>query len=326
MTPVPKPLFRDPVFDGAADPTLIWNRDEQAWWMVYTNRRATAAGLPGVEWIHGTDLGVASSDDGGATWTYRGILPNLETDWGRNTFWAPEIIDDGSEYHMYVGWIRGVPSRWQGHPRRIRHYTSPDLLDWTYRSTLPLSSDAVIDACVIRLPDGGYRMWYKDEADGASTWSADSEDLSAWGNLRRVIGGVPHEGPNVFRLAGSWWMLTDEWHGQRVHRSHDLERWEQHGLILDEPGTGPDDGTVGLHADVVPLDDSRASVFYFTHPERSPGTEPETVGERRTSIQAAMLHWDGTTLRCDRDEELAGPILPAQGDLEPAAPAAFGRR
>ena len=24
-----KPLFRDPVYDGAADPTVIWNRNEK---------------------------------------------------------------------------------------------------------------------------------------------------------------------------------------------------------------------------------------------------------------------------------------------------------
>jgi len=42
-----KPLFRDPVFDGAADPVVIWNPSVQRWWMFYTNRRANAAGLAG---------------------------------------------------------------------------------------------------------------------------------------------------------------------------------------------------------------------------------------------------------------------------------------
>ena len=35
-----KPLFRDPVFDGAADPVVVWNAAVQRWWMFYTNRRA----------------------------------------------------------------------------------------------------------------------------------------------------------------------------------------------------------------------------------------------------------------------------------------------
>jgi hypothetical protein len=36
-----KPLFRDPVYDGAADPTVIYNRVEKKWFMFYTNRRAS---------------------------------------------------------------------------------------------------------------------------------------------------------------------------------------------------------------------------------------------------------------------------------------------
>jgi len=31
------------VFDGAADPSLIWNDKERSWWIFYTNRRANAA-------------------------------------------------------------------------------------------------------------------------------------------------------------------------------------------------------------------------------------------------------------------------------------------
>jgi hypothetical protein len=84
------PLFRDPVFDGASDPVLIRNRPERSWWMLYTSRRATAP-TKGVGWVHGSDVGIASSNDGGATWCYRGVL-NLGHEFGRNTFWAPEVI------------------------------------------------------------------------------------------------------------------------------------------------------------------------------------------------------------------------------------------
>jgi len=41
-----KPLFRDPVFDGAADPRLIWNPQTKRWWMFYTNRRGNVPGRP----------------------------------------------------------------------------------------------------------------------------------------------------------------------------------------------------------------------------------------------------------------------------------------
>ena len=44
------PLFRDPIYDGAADPVLIWNREAKEWWMIYTNRRATQEG-PKFGWV-----------------------------------------------------------------------------------------------------------------------------------------------------------------------------------------------------------------------------------------------------------------------------------
>ena len=81
------PLFRDPIFDGAADPTVIWNEQERQWWMVYTQRRTTCRS-PGVAWVHATDLGVASSPDG-HDWLYRGTLEGLHFEPGRNTYLEP---------------------------------------------------------------------------------------------------------------------------------------------------------------------------------------------------------------------------------------------
>ena len=66
-------LYRDPVFDGATDPMVIFNRAEGTWWMLYTSRRATAPGS-GVAWVHGTDIGVASLTEDGVGWLYRGTL------------------------------------------------------------------------------------------------------------------------------------------------------------------------------------------------------------------------------------------------------------
>lgn len=42
--PIPAPLFRDPIYDGAADPTIIWNREAKTGWQLYTHRRANVAG------------------------------------------------------------------------------------------------------------------------------------------------------------------------------------------------------------------------------------------------------------------------------------------
>src|SRR5262245_27377524 len=105
------PLFRDPVYDGAADPVVIWNRQEQSWWLLYTARRASLPGR-GVAWVHGSDIGIASSSDQGHSWRYRVILNGLEFERGRNTFWAPEVLWHEDKYHMYVSYVPGVPHDW----------------------------------------------------------------------------------------------------------------------------------------------------------------------------------------------------------------------
>lgn len=319
------PLFRDPVLDGATDPVVVYHRELEQWWMFYTQRRA-AAGGPGVSWVHGSDIGVAVSTDGGASWLYRGILDGLDVEWGRNTYWAPEIVWARGEYHMYVSYIRGVPTAWPGHDRDILHYTSPDLVTWTHQSRLDLGSSRVIDACVhplagaleaagLPVPAGtaAYRMWFKDEAADSHTYAADSDDLRTWWPVGPVVTGRPHEGPNVFALGGSFWMIVDEWQGQRVYRSADLTTWEAQGLLLDQPGSRPDDATIGLHADVVvpgtrsldlvTLDAELAHVFYFTHPgaaDEAPFGET-TLAQRRSSIQVAELRVVDGVLVCERD-------------------------
>lgn len=76
-------------------------------------------------------------------------------------------------------YVRGIPTDWN-HQRFIVHYTAEDLWDWQYESVLELSSDRVIDACVYRIDDRTYKMWYKDEAHDSHTWSAVSADLYHW--------------------------------------------------------------------------------------------------------------------------------------------------
>ncbi|MFA9556786.1 glycosyl hydrolase [Evansella sp. AB-rgal1] len=300
------PLFRDPIHDGAADPTIIWNHEEKLWWMVYTNRRADAPGRK-VSWVHGTDLGIASSVDG-QNWTYRGIIEGLNFEHGRNTFWAPEIIWNDGLYHMYVSYIQGVPDDWPGHERKILHYTSEDLWNWKYQSTLQLSSNFVIDAAVHELPDGRWRMWYKDEANHSHTYAADSSDLYDWKVVGPVIEGRPHEGANVFIWKETYWMVVDEWRGQGVFQSHDLENWERNGLILDESGTREDDQGYGLHADVL-VNDGKAFIFYFTHPGRSSDVDNDSFEAKRSSIQVAELELVDGKITCNRNKDVVLSLI-----------------
>lgn len=297
------PLFRDPVYDGAADPTIIWNRREKEWWIFYTNRRASAPNV-GFSYMHGTKIGIASSDDYGKTWIYRGTAEGLSYERGTNTYWAPEIVEENGKYHMFVSYVRGICYGWE-RERKILHYTSRNLWDWSFESEVPLSSDRVIDACVYRLPDKTWKMWYKDERNHSHTYAAVSEDLYKWNVTGPEITDCSHEGPNVFRFHDLYWMITDPWEGLGVYRSRDAKEWKRCANILSEPGKRPDDGTMGAHADVL-VHNGHAYIFYFTHPEvsRVQRNDPGFVWERRhrrSSIQAAELFVENDELVCERE-------------------------
>jgi|AntRauTorckE6833_2_1112554.scaffolds.fasta_scaffold00190_31 beta-xylosidase len=295
-----KPLFRDPVFDGAADPVVIWNQEEEKWFMVYTNRRANAEGLDGVTWVHGTKIGIATSDDGGATWEYKGTsnIPAPYTE----THWAPDVIKHEGLYHMYLTYVPGVFEDW-GHPRDIIHLTSQNLVDWEYQSTLDLASDRVIDAGVIQMPNGIWRMWYNNEVDNKSIYYTDSEDLYNWEDKGKAVGDQSGEGPKVFQWKDQYWMVTDVWDGLALYNSDDLLSWERiPGNLLQEPGTGEHDRVVGHHPDVV-VNNGRAYLFYFTHPGRTESASENTpYQDRRSSIQVVELKYEDGRIVSDRNE------------------------
>jgi hypothetical protein len=299
----PKPLFRDPIEDGAADPTIIWNAREKKWFIFYTNRRAKtpASETPGVTWVHGTRIGIAESSDQGATWKYRGIA---EIGFGdeKTTHWAPEVIEHDGTYHMFLTIVPGIFTDWN-HPRDIIHLSSDDLLKWKYESTLKLASDRVIDPCVRRLPDGTWRMWYNNESDHKSIYYADSSNLKEWKDIGKAVGDQAGEGPQVFQWKGHWWMIVDVWKGLGVYRSDDATKWSrQKSNLLQEPGKGEDDGAIGQHPGVDVCND-RAYLFYFTHPGRANKSAPRDSHEfRRSSLQVVELEYKDGWLTCDRDQ------------------------
>jgi beta-xylosidase len=302
----PKPLYRDPVYDGAADPSIIWNPLTNSWWMFYTNRRANVADLPGVSWVHGTPIGIAESADGGTTWKYVGTaeIESADALIEEPTYWAPEVIrgDDG-RWHMFLTVVPGVFTDWN-HPRRIVHYVSDDLRKWTDPRPLKLANDKVIDAAVFKLPEGTWRMFYNNERDGKSIYHADSPDFDEWTDRGRAAGvGNRCEGPKVFRWRDKYWMVVDQWRGLGVFRSDDAEHWEtQPENLLQKPGHGGDDQVQGQHADVVVSGD-RAYLFYFTHPgRRGEAARRDGTEQRRSSIQVVELHVQDGWLTCDRDQ------------------------
>lgn len=300
-----RPLYRDPVYDGTADPVVIWNPDRGRWWMFYTNRRATAMELSGVAWVHGTRIGIAESSDGGASWEYQGTADvELPPDVGGTepTHWAPEVITapDGL-HHMYLTVVPGIFENWE-HPRSIVHLTSTDLRKWNYESVLDLATDRVIDACVSRLDDNTWRMWYNNERDAKSIYYADSTDLYNWVDRGKSVGDRSGEGPKVFRWKDTWWMITDVWKGLAVYHSQDALDWQrQDGPdLLVEPGTGTDDGAYGHHADVV-VQGEHAYIFYFTHPDQSASERSGVSNSRRSTLHVAELSYTDGSLFVDRN-------------------------
>ena len=294
----PAPLFRDPIYDGAADPVVIWNKQEKNWWMFYTCRRANVP-TQDVSAYYGTKIGVACSDDNGRNWYFRAYL-DLEFEKGWNTFWAPDIVYHKGKYHLFVTYIKGVNSHWSGKPGIVT-FESKNLWDWKFKGKLKLTAGNIIDPTLIKKTDGSYRMFYKDGAMRVS----DSKDLKHWVNLTEpAINSSEQEGAKVFRYKDYYWLLTDEWHGMRVYRSEDLTNWEKQGLILDKPGIREDDTPTGAHGDVVVLGD-KAYIIYFTHPGRK--LHGQTIDgqsfhqNHRTAIQAAPLKFEQGTLTADRD-------------------------
>ena len=298
-------MFRDPITDGAADPTVIYNPQAKQWWMFYTQRRANVESAD-VAYCYGTPIGVAISDDNGRSWIYKG---NLLLDFapGVHTYWAPEVVFDGQQYHLFVTYIEGVRNHWGG-VSRTAHYKSTDLWNWKFDSFANFDSDSVIDISALQMPDKTWHLWYKDQANGGSISLSTSTDLEHWTREQTpAIAGGGQEGPKVFRFKNHYWMVADEWHGQRVYRSDDAVKWEKQGLILDVPGTRPQDTPQGAHADVIVVGE-QAFVIYFTHPGRknhqeSPldenGNLPYNL--RRSLIQVAELVEKNSTLACDRN-------------------------
>lgn len=303
----PAPLYRDPVWDGAADPVLVYNPTRKAWWMLYTQRRAKAE-EPGVAWCHGTEIGIAESKDKGLTWTYRGTMPLSHPDKGYS-FWAPDIVrDKAGTYHLLVSYVPGEPSErrhWGGH-RYIFHYTSRTLEKWEFRMRIPLPSDYCIDPSLVQRPDGSWRMWFKDEGHGSKTYAVDTRDFVTWVPASDPgVSSLYGEAPKAFEFGGFKWLLKDPDSGLDVYRSDDWNFWTYQGKILDKPGKRNSDGSIGKHADVV-VCGNRAYIFYFTHPYGQNYPEKDgfmAVPAKVSAIQAAELFVRDGKLICDRDRD-----------------------
>lgn len=308
-----KPLYRDPVYNGAADPTIVWNPLVRKWWMYYTDRRANVPGLSGVTWVHGTPIGIAESGDEGAHWKFVGMAQfDLPASYGGTnvTCWAPDLTHapDGT-WQMFLTVVPGIFENWN-HPRDILQLTSTDMVHWNNPRRLALSSDRVIDPSIERMPNGSWRLYYNDERAGKAINYAVSPDLMNWTD-KGLAFKSRGEGPKGFRWHGKFWVIIDEWKGLGVFRSQDGLHWEkQPENLVAGIGKGPDDGAQGDHCDVV-VNHDRAYLFYFTHPGRhGPDAHKDAYEQRRSSIQVTELREQDGWLTCNRDEPTQIALLP----------------
>ena len=301
----PAPLFRDPIYDGAADPSMLYKRDDGSWWIFYSQRRANQP-LAGVAWCYGTKIGIAKSTDRGRTWEYRGTCDGLTRGKQTDTYWAPHVFEHDGVYHMYVTYFDRIADTWGGDPQ-LHHYVSKDLASWEFADRVDVKSDHIIDAAVIRLPDGRWLLVFRDDEADVRTAMCVSDDLKNWTRLDTLTGDRKHEGPVMMFWKERYWMVVDDWAGLGVYVSDDGINYERNGTILAEGGRRPEDGVKGGHAGLFRTGD-RAFVVYFVHPDRLPGHKEWqtdntlTYEDKRTSLQVAELGVDADgKLTCDRD-------------------------
>jgi hypothetical protein len=259
-----------------------------------------------VEWVFGTPIGAASSNDGGHSWQYRGTL-DLRVKKTGETFWGPEIVYHDGLFHLFPAYYEGVRASWDTKFMPLAHFTSKDLRVWQFEGLLPLEADHVIEGSIHRMANGRWRMWYrrdiKQEITG--TWVAESENLCDWKVLGPAVTDMLHEGAKVFELGGYFWMVVDPWKGLAVYRSDDGERWSrQGGCILEEGGSRVEDRARAHNTGVLVLGDV-AYLIYHTHPQehiyQDVWTDRAPFALRRSVIQVAEARVKNGRLVVERD-------------------------
>jgi hypothetical protein len=327
----PAPLYDDPVWHGASDPAIVWlpgKGKKGEYWMYYTQRRATLPNPQGVDWVHGSAIGIATSPDG-LHWAYGGVAQGTLKDGDTEkslsdpvkdkvTWWAPTVFwekgngisgggKDGDKLHMFVTYVHGIFTSWTG-DRTIEHLTSTDGVNWTYVSSLPLASRRCIDPTVYNI-DGMWYLWYKNEAVGSHTFRASSKDLTTWKDDGDAVIGSSHEAPFVWHWKGAFWDLQDNGRALDAWRSDNGKSdWARNTLLLDQNSVGQRtlDHGVGHHPWIVlqdppsgpagpaKPDEQQLVLFYFTH------------NGNKTYMQMAeiTLGEDGK-LVCDRNKYVA---------------------
>ncbi|MBK1875485.1 family 43 glycosylhydrolase [Pelagicoccus mobilis] len=313
---IDRPLFADPNYHGSCDPEIVWIEQTKEWWIFYTARRAQRENASYV----GTPIGVVTSKDL-KTWQFRGYCsfdgipgaPDMDV-----TLWAPGVIRNGDNYHMFVTYKDNATPPWGG-DGVIRHYIAPAdnlLSGWTLAGIPNFQQPDPIDATIIRHKKQ-FRAYYRVGKNGIQ--HSTSPDLKKWTNHGKCDGAVNappdergfgyQEAPYVFHWKDKYWMITDPHKGLAVFHSPDGLTWTQQDSIMKAPGSAPSDATRARHPSVAIVND-RAFIFYHTEPNRpypSPKAEDRTPHQKISYLQMAELTIKDGQLTCDRDASVSLP-------------------
>ena len=261
--------------------------------MFYTNRRANAArrsrSRMGARHAHRHGRVARCRASPGDTSARRTSSCRRNSAAPTPRMWAPDVVRDEHRRLPHVP-DRGA-GRLQGLESSAQH-RAPDqqgpaqLARRTNRCRSRRSAPSTRRS--IRLPAGGWRMYYNNETDDKAIWYADSPDLESWTDRGKLITRPGRRRSQGISLARQ--VLADHGRLERTGgvRSDDGERWtRQQGNLLESPGKGADDQVAGQHADVV-VNGDRAWLFYFTHPGRKPNAKQAGLTTRRV---AARSRW-----------------------------------
>ena len=158
----------------------------------------------------------------GANWKYvsEADIPVPQPDY---TLWAPEVIDTGGTYHMFLTVVPGTFTDWNHPPATSSTLTSKDLLHWTPLGITPTSnpkepSMPASSNCPTETGASGTRI----EADSSKVYFSDSPDLVHW-NPQGHRHHQPRRRPGRFlQWHGACTFINDPHAGLGVFRSDDL--------------------------------------------------------------------------------------------------------
>jgi hypothetical protein len=313
----PSPLFIDPNYHGSCDPEVVWNEADKYWYIYYTSRRATIDNL-----FTATPLGVIKSKDlvhwdfaGYCTFDGIGGTKDMPS-----TFWAPAIIAEKGELHMFVTWKPDTTTAkgpWGG-ASKIVHYKTPlsnPIDGWQKVVDMHDSTYNALDATVFKKEDG-FHVWFKGKKAGEkknALFHRASKDLKSWEDKgfsqsdvfnENATGEKFEEAPYVFHWKNKYWMLTDPHKGLMVYESNDAENWKYQGIILKESGNKTLDNSRARHCSVIVKND-RAFIVYHVEPWRDYdsgiGIPKQPILNRRAVLQMGELKLKDGKIECDRN-------------------------